>query len=197
MRKKFRITRRLTSVVMALVMTISLLSMVSKTASAAGTYRVTVDYNYFDGGYDLVTRVDIPGGSKYTLPAAPTKGGKIFGGWLCNGTPYKPNQTITVYGNMTFKAIWKVKINVEVEWRANGSTFDHYIDTICPKEDYGQTRWVDFLIKNDYRSDELFHCTFVRFTGWDGYSYVIDKPVDLGQPIRGNGKLFVVMIAVQ
>ena len=70
--------------------------------SGVTMYNVVV--NPANGG--KVIDIELPAGTEYTLPAAPSKPGYIFLGWRCDGVTYNAEETVKVTGNMTFTAVW-------------------------------------------------------------------------------------------
>ncbi len=60
-----------------------------------------------DGGSLTVSTKSVQNGSSFTLPSYDgTKNGYTFMGWSCNNVTYQPGNTVTVSGDMTFKALW-------------------------------------------------------------------------------------------
>ncbi len=66
-----------------------------------------------DGGSTSVATRSVQNGSSFTLPSYDgTKNGYTFGGWTYSNVTYQPGNSITVSGDMTFKAIWNSDVPV-------------------------------------------------------------------------------------
>ncbi|MBR5677774.1 MAG: hypothetical protein IKX20_06525 [Paludibacteraceae bacterium] len=119
------------------------------------------------------------------------KQGKEFGGWLYNGTPYRPGDTIKIYNDTTIKAIWKVTVKLEYVIRINGVTTDHDYDSV--KVDFGKYNFQEVLAMmgwgDAFLSDPRLTST-ITFNGWNGYSRT-SGTVSKYQKVRGNGTIFI------
>ena len=198
MNMKSRTLRGFIGALMGVVMVLCLLPIMSKNSKAAapGLYRITVDYNVADGGINVVKTYDLPGGSYFSLPSKPSLGGLEFGGWECNGIPYPAGKQFRVMGNMSFKAIWKIHIDIESSWRLNGVEFDHYTDTNTRKIKYNKVTVLEFLKNEGYYSPgNGWELGPIYYTGWEGFSRVYDKHYYISTKFRGNGKIFITLIA--
>ena len=190
------LTRAFLSTMMILVMMACLVPAMSRKADAkderpVGSYKIVVDYNAADGGYNVQKVTYQPGGSYFTLPTAPVKEGKIFGGWLYNGTPHRPGSTIKITGDTTIKAIWKVTVKLEYIIRINGVTTDHDYSSV--KVDFGKYTVKQVLAKmgwgDAFLKDSRLTST-ITFSGWDYYTRIGGK-AEAGQKVRGNGTIFI------